>query len=198
MNNKIKNELVLLCAILCSVALLVSLHEVTKEQRLKQEETSRNEAILEVFDTATSFQRMDSVENIAGYGEYNCTINEVFIAQDATGVTLGYVLIITSHEGYMGDITFSLGIAMDGTTKGIFITSIKETSGMGMLAAEILQPQFKDKLVEMFSYTKTPAVYDNQIDAISGATTTTNAVMNGVNAGLSYFYNELQGGDQNE
>ena len=32
-----------------------------------------------------------------------------------------------------------------------------------------------------------------EIDAISGATITTNAVTNGVNAGLYYFYNGLGG-----
>ena len=47
--------------------------------------------------------------------------------------------------------------------------------------------QFKEKKAEQFSYTKTGAVSDSEIDAISGATVTTNAVTNGVNAGLAAF-----------
>ncbi len=47
--------------------------------------------------------------------------------------------------------------------------------------------QFKDKNVEKFDYTKTGATADDEIDALSGATITTNAMTNGVNAGLAAF-----------
>ena len=47
--------------------------------------------------------------------------------------------------------------------------------------------QFKDKNVEAFSYTKSGASADDEIDALSGATLTTNAVTNGVNAGIFCF-----------
>ena len=47
--------------------------------------------------------------------------------------------------------------------------------------------QFKDKKVTQFSYTKTGAASDFEIDALSGATITTKAVVNAVNAGLAYF-----------
>ena len=46
-----------------------------------------------------------------------------------------------------------------------------------------------------FIYTKTGAAADNEIDAISGATITTNAITNGVNCGLYYFNNYLGGAD---
>ena len=48
--------------------------------------------------------------------------------------------------------------------------------------------------VEKFEYTKTGAASDEQIDALSGATITTNAVTNGVNAGLAAFQ-YLKGGN---
>ena len=54
--------------------------------------------------------------------------------------------------------------------------------------------QFKDKNVAQFSYTKTGEEGDDKIDAISGATITTNAVTNAVNSALVYFQNELGGG----
>ena len=53
--------------------------------------------------------------------------------------------------------------------------------------------QFKDKKVEKFTYTKSGATSDDQIDAISGATITTNAMTNGVNAGLCAFQYEEGG-----
>ena len=86
-----------------------------------------------------------------------------------------------------------MGITNDGVLNGISILSISETAGLGMRADEVLKPQFAGKSAEKYEYTKTGAVSDSQIDAISGATITTNAVVNGVNAGLYYFQNELGG-----
>ena len=53
--------------------------------------------------------------------------------------------------------------------------------------------QFKDRNVEKFTYTKTGAAADDEIDALSGATITTNAMTNGVNAGLCAFRYEKGG-----
>ena len=57
--------------------------------------------------------------------------------------------------------------------------------------------QFRDKNVEKFTYTKTGATSDDEIDALSGATITTNAMTNGVNAGLAAFRYE-KGAARNE
>ena len=60
--------------------------------------------------------------------------------------------------------------------------------GLGMRAdTDDFKNQFKDKNVEAFSYTKSGASADDEIDALSGATLTTNAVTNGVNAGICCF-----------
>ena len=106
---------------------------------------------------------------------------------------MGYVLSVTSREGYGGDITFTMGIRLDGTLNGISILSISETAGLGMKAEAVLKPQFENKNVSQFTYTKSGAVSDDQIDAISGATITTNAVTTAVNGGLYYFQTQLGG-----
>ena len=73
--------------------------------------------------------------------------------------------------------------------------SISETAGLGMKASEpAFKDQFKDKKVETFSYTKTGEEGDDKLDAISGATITTNAVTTAVDSALVYFQNELGGG----
>ena len=98
-------------------------------------------------------------------------------------------------EGYGGDIQLSMGVRMDGTLNGISILSISETAGLGMNAnTDAFKGQFADKNVEQFTYTKNGASADNEIDAISGATITTNAVTNGVNGGLLTFQ-YLKGGN---
>ena len=55
----------------------------------------------------------------------------------------------------------------------------------------MLVPQFSGKKAERFVYTKSGAAAENEIDAISSATITTEAVVDGVNAGLYYFQTAL-------
>ena len=119
-------------------------------------------------------------------------------ALDASGSLLGYVITVTTKEGYGGDIQFAVGVRLDGTVNGMSILDIAETAGLGMRAEDVLKPQFAGKQTDKFEYTKSGATSENQIDAISGATITTNAVTNGVNAGLYYFQTELGGGSENE
>jgi len=108
----------------------------------------------------------------------------------------GYVITVITHEGYGGDIQFTMGVNNDGSLNGISLLSISETPGLGMQAEDVLVPQFAGRSAYPFEYTKTGAAAENQIDAISGATITTNAVTDGVNAGLYYFLSELQNRDE--
>ena len=62
-----------------------------------------------------------------------------------------------------------------------------------MKAGDVLVPQFADKKVESCTYTKAGSTSDSEIDVISGATITSNAVVNGVNGGLLFFRSELAG-----
>ena len=59
--------------------------------------------------------------------------------------------------------------------------------GLGLEAENVLSPQFAGRNAESFVYSKTGAVADNEVDAISSATITTNAYVNCVNACLEYF-----------
>ena len=58
--------------------------------------------------------------------------------------------------------------------------------------------QFKGMKAEKIEYIKSGKKNENQIDAISGATITTNAVTNGVNCGVCSFKYFKEGGNQNE
>ena len=120
----------------------------------------------------------------------NATIDEVCTVGDT-----GYVITTTDKDGFGGNIQITVGIMADGTVNGISFLSISETAGLGMKAKEAdFKDQFKDKNVEKFTYTKTGESGDDMIDAISGATITTNAVTNAVDSALVYFQNELGGG----
>ena len=108
---------------------------------------------------------------------------------------MGYVFLVTSNEAYGGSLQLAMGITTDGTVNGISFLSLSETAGLGMEAdKDTFKEQFAGKKVDEFKYTKSGAAADNEIDALSGATITTNAVTNAVNSGISYF-KSIEGGN---
>lgn len=204
MNKIIKNTLILTMITVVAGILLGLVYEVTKAPIAVAQENAKQKAYQTIISEADSFETYTDFDEVsagkilkdAGYAEN--VIAEVAAAKDKGGDNLGYVITVTSKEGYGGDIKISVGILSDGTVKGIEMLSISETAGLGMNAAEpSFRDQFKDKVVEKFAYTKTGEDGEDKIDALSGATITTNAVTNAVNSALTYFQNEI-GGDTNE
>lgn len=196
----IKDASILLLITVAAGLILGFVYQITKEPIAAAEEKAAKAAYQEVFPDAAGFS--DKLELAVPEGESTweqnyagVDLDNVLMATDAEGVCLGYVLTMTSHEGYGGDITFTMGIQNDGTLNGISLLSISETAGLGMKAGTVLVPQFAGKQVSQFTYTKTGSTMDSQIDAISGATITTNAVTTAVNAGLYIFETQL-GGDR--
>lgn len=202
MKNMMKDAAILFVITLCSGLILGLVYQITKEPIALAEEKAAKEAYAEVFPDAADFEMLElaAPEGEAWQTEWAeagfeaVDVENALAALDEGGSRLGYVLTVTSHEGYGGDITFTMGIQNNGTLNGISILSISETAGLGMKAEAVLKPQFVNKNVSSFTYTKTGAVNDSQIDAISGATITTNAVTTAVNGGLYYFQTQLGGG----
>ena len=109
---------------------------------------------------------------------------------DASGAPVGYVVTSTSNDGYGGAITVSVGIQADGTVSGIEFLTLAETAGLGMNAQKPeWKAQYAGKNVDAFSVTKGGAAADNEINAISGATITSNAVTGAVNAAVYFAKN---------
>ena len=202
MKEMMKNTGIMLVITLVAGLILGFVYQVTKEPIAVQNAKKKQESCQEVFQDAVSFEKMELVEpdgaSWAAEGYEQEQIDEVMSALDDSGSLLGYVITVTSKEGYGGDIQFAMGIRMDGTVNGMSILDIAETAGLGMRAEDVLKPQFAERKADKFEYTKSGATSEDQIDAISGATITTRAVTNGVNAGLYYFQTELGGGSENE
>lgn len=201
MNKIVKNTLILTAITVVSGLLLGVVYGITKEPIAEAQENTKQEAYRSVLSDASSFETMedfdvaDAASILEENGYSSDEITEVAEGIDDSGETVGYVVNVMSHEAYDGDLEVSVGIAADGTVKGIEMLSISETAGLGMKADEAeFKDQFKDKNVEKFTYTKSGESGDDKIDAISGATITTNAVTNAVDSALVYFQNELGGG----
>lgn len=205
MKNKIiKDALALTLITLVAGVALGGVYEITKDPIAKQEAQAKAEAYEQVFTDAAAFEAVEMDDTLTktirdqldqeGYKAQS--IEEVMRAEDQSGETLGYAFTVVTSEGYGGDIQFSMGVQNDGTLNGISILSIGETAGLGMNAdTPAFKDQFVEKQVEKLQYTKNGATQDDEINAISGATVTTNAMTNGVNAGLCAF-RVMEGGDQ--
>ena len=205
MKNKIiKDALALTLITLVAGVALGGVYEITKDPIAKQDAQAKAEAYEQVFTDAAAFEevKMDDTliqtirDQLDQEGYKAQSIEEIMRAEDESGETLGYAFTVVTSEGYGGDIQFSMGVQNDGTLNGISILSIGETAGLGMNAdTPAFKDQFVGKQVEKLQYTKNGATQDDEINAISGATVTTNAMTNGVNAGLCAF-RVMEGGDQ--
>ena len=199
MNKIVKNTLILTAITVVSGLLLGVVYDITKEPIAQAQENTKQEAYRAVLSDASSFEAVDFDANSASSllsenGYTSDEITGVVEGTDDSGETVGYVISVQSGEAYDGTLELSVGIATDGTVKGVEILDISETAGLGMKADEAeFKDQFKDKNVEKFTYTKTGEDGDDMIDAISGATITTNAVTNAVDSALVYYQNELGG-----
>ena len=168
-------------------------YELTKEPIAQKNLEAKMNAYKAVFPSAADFKEDGAVstdaatEVLTGEGLNDETIDECLLAVDGSGNPLGHVMTVTTAQGYGGDITISMGISNDGTLNGVEILEIGETAGLGMKAdTPEFKGRFKDKKVSRFNYTKTGASAEYEIDALSGATITTNAMVSAVNAGLAY------------
>ena len=204
MNKIVKNTLILTLITVIAGFLLGAVYEITKDPIARQEAQAKAEAYEQVFTDAAAFEevKMDDTliqtirDQLDQEGYKAQSIEEIMRAEDQSGEMLGYAFTVVTSEGYGGDIQFSMGVQNDGTLNGISILSIGETAGLGMNAdTPAFKDQFVGKQVEQLQYTKKGATQDDEINAISGATVTTNAMTNGVNAGLCAF-RVMEGGDQ--
>lgn len=200
MKKILKDTLILTIITVVAGFCLGYVYDITKEPIERTQELAKQNAYKAVFSEADSFTE-DEASHVAnadvileGGGFSGVTIDEAMAAVDALGNTIGYVVTVTDSEGYGGDIKIAMGIKSDGTLNGIEILSISETAGLGMKAnTDEFKEQFANKQVEQFTYTKTGAQSDYEIDALSGATITTKAVLNAVNGGLLYIRTVMGG-----
>lgn len=168
---------------------LAYVYKVTKEPIERTEQATKEEAYKAVFEAADSFESYEfdaaELEKVLSDAGVAADIDEIVYAKDSSGSVLGYVVTATSHEAYSGDLQLVVGVTSDGTTNGISFLTLAETAGLGMEAdTDEFKSQFAGKAVDMFKVTKSGATVDEEIDALSGATITSNAVTNAVNAGV--------------
>ena len=170
-------------------------YEMTKGPIQKAEEAAAVAAYVAVCPDAEDFQESDDLEAKAeelttsdsdiSNGTYgNIVFESVYQGLDASGNTAGYVVNVTSKDGFGGDITITVGISEDKKVTGMEFLTINETAGLGMNAQN---PDFMNQFIGKegtFNLVKDGASGENDIQALSGATITSTAVTNAMNAAL--------------
>ena len=191
----IKDALILFLITIVAGFGLGAVHEITLEPIAAANEKAQQDAYRAVFADAASFEALEDFDAAAATEAAKAspdfaddTIDACVKALDANGELLGYVINASDPSSYGGNITLSLGVTLDGTVNGYSLTEINDTAGLGMKAREeSYSSQYAGKQVEAFVVTKTGAVSDEEIDAISGATISSSAVTRAVNAALAYY-----------
>ena len=194
MNRILKEGLILFAITVIAGAALGGVYSITKNPIAAAQAKAEQQAYQNVMPDASEFVEDESVsvENankvIADAGITGTEMKKVLVGKDASGAVVGYVMNVSNMEGYGGELNFTVGILADGTVTGYETQINNETAGLGQKAKEAsFSDQFKNKKVEQFTVTKSGATSDDQIDAISGATITSNAMTKGMNACLAYF-----------
>ena len=184
--------------------ILGGVYQITKTVIAENEYKAKIEAYQQVCPGAVDFVESDefvqslptaNAEGMFSDGTLgNVLINEALVGVDAAGNPMGYVVNASSNDGYGGEIALTVGFNSQLAVNSVQIMTINETAGLGMRAQEPeFTDQFKNKSVEQFTVTKTGSQSDSEINALSGATVTSDAVTNAVNAALKFVQQTITG-----
>jgi electron transport complex protein RnfG len=172
--------LLVVCVVVsAALAFTYSITKVTiKERALLEAEEARRE----VQEAAERFEILDDFESLKEGRPELDVVKEAytgFKGNDATGHVFAVVV-----KGYGGDLKMTVGIDLSGNITGVKIGENSETPGLGSKVTEDnflvqfqgINPQNPLKVV------KTEGTRPEEIDAVSGATISSRAVVSGVQA----------------
>lgn len=197
-------QLVVPAVILCVITLLAGValsgvYKVTKDPIEQQKLAASIAAYQEVCPGASAFAHDDAVDAaIAALDEepYGTAFGKSVIDEAVLGDDGSCVIKVTSLDAYDGSLTVAVGVQPDGTLNGISFTDLHESAGMGMLCGEDkFKGQFAGVKVDSFVLLKSGgASADNEIDSVSGASVSSSAVVNAVNAALDFWNTNVKEG----
>ena len=175
MRDIVKVALRLLVIMVVAGLCLGATYAVTKDPIAEQQRVQAENARRAVLPDAVSFEEVQLNASDA--------ITACYRGIDASGSPCGYAFSVDA-KGFGGTVGLTVGVS-DGAITGVRIGSHSETPGLGAKAAdEAFYGQFTGKSGEL-TVTKTGAVSDQDINAITAATITSKAVTGAVNEVLA-------------
>lgn len=186
------------------VVTIDELKRVEKELNTTDEERANElqEGFRKSFPEADSFEVMDFEliqdcnKELASSDFGDVGVDAAAAAKDRDGALMGWVVNAHSKDSYMGNVAVSVAFESGGTIRGLEFLVLEDTPGLGMRASEdVFKEQFEGKGGEALTVTDSGNPGDSQIDAISGATITSNAVTNAVNGAMYYVHHYTEAGE---
>lgn len=170
-----KPIIVLSVICLVTVAALAATYQFTLPYIEAANLNAAAEAMKEVFPAQAAggseitFEQGDParIGEDSGILDYSLVYNE---AHELTGA-----VVTVGTKGYGGTVKMMIGVGMDGAVTGLAVLEHTETPGLGSKAAV---PEYLRQYIGMKSA---------EPDLISGATVTSTAIKNGVQAALDFF-----------
>ena len=187
MNKTIKLGLILLAFTAIAAGILGFLNLQTEDIIAAVQIKANNEARQEVLPNGDDFKELGDSEFKEATKD-TPMVEEIYEGLGG-GEVVGYT-IKTVISGYSGPVVVMTGIDMEGTIAGMKVVSNTETPGLGANASnEDFQDQYKEKSadgdIELVKNNPT----EEQVEALTGATITSNAVTDSVNEAIKAYNN---------
>ena len=164
---------------LCVVVLIMGamiffVHRYTDLDTARTEAELQTERLAQVMPAAASssetpYRANGALSILAGYSAENELV--------------GYCVEVQA-QGFGGVTTMEVGVDLNGQVTGVAVTSHKETAGVGTRA---MTPAALSRYVGRYGTLHTTG--ENAVDAVSGATATSNAITAGVSRALAIVAN---------
>ncbi len=184
MRDILKPSVVLFIICLVVSTALAFTYAVTKEVIEERAKLDRENARRAVLSEATAFEKIEDLESLIGGEAAKDKVKEAYRGLKNEDF-VGYVFTLVT-KGYGGEMTLAIGVDKEGKVSGVKIGDNSETPGLGAKAKE--EPFISQFLGltsgEKLSIVKGKKSKPEEIQAISGATITTKAVTEAVQAAI--------------
>lgn len=167
-------KLLIICAVVAAV--VSGVNTLTAEKYEENLNEQKRLAIVEIFGDDVTFGALELAPDAD-----KTVIYEI----KAGNALIGYCVEVSS-AGFGGDIHLTVGYNADRSVRGVSIVSMSETPGLGTKVndAMYLNGQYVGKRGEL--------VLDEDVDAVSGATVSSKAVLAGVNRATAALESALE------
>jgi len=156
------------------VSLLSYVDSLTREKISAQEDEAIKSLLTEMFPEMSRYEFKNEIYTVYSDGD-----------------KLGYAFLAVG-KGYGGDINILVGLSDEITVKGIKIVSQTETPGLG---SRITEPFFTDQFAGVAINNVALSRDGGKIDAITGSTISSSAVVDAVRDTAMEKVKQLEGGD---
>ncbi len=173
-------RLIGILTLVCVIAALVlgAVYKNTAPLIAAQKEKETQQALKQALPDADKFimQRIDDEIYYEGYKDERLA---------------GYVITVKA-EGYSGDIEMMVGIDKKGVITGVQILTQQETPGLGARCIEVKYGEKDPWFTRQFRQKKAEEVSLENIETITGATITAEAIIDAIKESVEDFLSKIK------